>query len=84
MKIYTDKSSADGEYMIPEEEYQKRFDLRNDMIFTIDPKTARDFDDALSIKQLSKEEQESLGLDKTDLKVYEIGIHIADVSYFVP
>lgn len=59
-------------------------DLRNDVIFTIDPKTARDFDDALSIRQLSPEEQAKLGLQKTDQKVYEVGIHIADVSYFVP
>ena len=47
-----------------------RRDLRGTTTFTIDPKTAKDFDDALSIKKLE------------DGK-YEIGVHIADVSYFV-
>ena len=40
------------------------------MTFTIDPITAKDFDDALSFKVLPK------GL-------FEVGIHIADVSYYV-
>lgn len=40
------------------------------MICTIDPATARDLDDALSVKKI-----------KDDL--YEVGVHIADVSYFV-
>jgi exoribonuclease R len=45
-------------------------DLRKKRIFTIDPLTAKDLDDALSI-------------DKITDKIYEIGVHIADVSYFV-
>ena len=45
-------------------------DLTNDIICTIDPATARDLDDALSVKKL--------GAD-----LYEIGIHIADVAHFV-
>ena len=49
---------------------QSRLDLRNKRIFTIDPITAKDLDDALSIEQISEE-------------IYEIGVHIADVSYFV-
>ncbi len=56
--------------IIPQEEIDKRLDLRGTTTFTIDPVDAKDFDDALSIKKLSE-------------KVYEIGIHIADVSHYV-
>ena len=58
------------EWIIPESEISKRLDLRTKRIFTIDPITARDLDDALSI-------------DKISDNIYEIGVHIADVSYFV-
>lgn len=58
-------------WTIPPEEVGKRRDLRKDCIFTIDPSTARDLDDALSCRQLT---------DGT----FEVGVHIADVSYFVP
>ncbi|XP_059559544.1 DIS3-like exonuclease 2 isoform X4 [Myotis daubentonii] len=59
-------------WIIPPEEFSKRRDLRKDCIFTIDPSTARDLDDALSCKLLA------------DGNTYEVGVHIADVSYFVP
>uniref|UniRef100_A0A7N6A8S7 DIS3-like exonuclease 2 n=1 Tax=Anabas testudineus TaxID=64144 RepID=A0A7N6A8S7_ANATE len=55
---------------IPPEEMAKRRDLRKECIFTIDPATARDLDDALSCKQLPDGN-------------FEVGVHIADVSYFV-
>lgn len=55
---------------ITEEEIAKRRDMRQDLTFTIDPKDAKDFDDALSFKVLEN------GL-------YEIGIHIADVSHYL-
>jgi len=58
------------EWAIPEEEMKKRVDLRDTRIFTIDPKTAKDLDDSLS-------------LEKIDDETYEVGVHIADVSYFV-
>ncbi|XP_041848575.1 DIS3-like exonuclease 2 [Melanotaenia boesemani] len=57
-------------WTIPPEEMKKRRDLRNECIFTIDPATARDLDDALSCKQLPDGN-------------FEVGVHIADVSYFV-
>jgi ribonuclease R/exosome complex exonuclease DIS3/RRP44 len=51
-------------------EIAKRRDMRQDLTFTIDPKDAKDFDDALSFTVLEN------GL-------YEIGIHIADVSHYL-
>ena len=55
---------------ITKEEIEKRRDMRKDLTFTIDPKDAKDFDDALSFKVL-------------DNGLYEIGIHIADVSHYL-
>lgn len=55
---------------IRNEEIAKRRDFRNTLTFTIDPKDAKDFDDALSFKVL-------------DNGHYEIGIHIADVSHYL-
>jgi len=55
---------------IAEEEIFKRRDFRKELTFTIDPITAKDFDDAISFKKLNNEK-------------YEIGIHIADVSHYV-
>ncbi len=55
---------------ITKEEIVKRRDMRNDLTFTIDPKDAKDFDDALSFEVL-------------DNGLYEIGIHIADVSHYL-
>ncbi len=55
---------------IPEEEYKKRRDFREVTTFTIDPKDAKDFDDALSIRKL---ENGNL----------EVGVHIADVTHYV-
>ena len=55
---------------IKEVEIKKRRDMRSDLTFTIDPKDAKDFDDALSFKDLK---------DGT----YEIGIHIADVAHYL-
>ncbi|MDP3442058.1 MAG: VacB/RNase II family 3'-5' exoribonuclease, partial [Ignavibacteria bacterium] len=56
---------------IPDEEISKRIDLRDKNIFTIDPDDAKDFDDAVSIEILSNGN-------------YLVGIHIADVSHFIP
>ncbi|KAI8014453.1 DIS3-like exonuclease 2 [Camellia lanceoleosa] len=55
---------------VPPEELKSRIDLRNMCIFTIDPSTATDLDDALSVERLSN-------------GIFRVGVHIADVSYFV-
>ncbi|KAH0470262.1 hypothetical protein IEQ34_001820 [Dendrobium chrysotoxum] len=57
-------------WKIPDEEFKTRRDLRNICSFSIDPSHAIDLDDALSVEILSDE-------------VLRIGVHIADVSYFV-
>jgi ribonuclease R len=55
---------------ITEAEIKKRRDMRGTPTFTIDPADAKDFDDALSVKPLKNGN-------------YEVGVHIADVSYYV-
>ncbi len=61
-----DKIPAD----ISEEEIAKREDFRKVTTFTIDPKDAKDFDDALSIRKLKD-------------NLWEVGVHIADVTHYV-
>lgn len=60
----------DVPWKIPEQEVKRRRDFRGLRIFTIDPPTAKDLDDALSVEQL----------DDGNVR---IGVHIADVSFFV-
>ncbi len=55
---------------ISKEEIKRREDFRKVTTFTIDPDTAKDFDDALSIREVSE-------------GIWEIGVHIADVSHYV-
>ncbi len=55
---------------ITEKEIENRKDIREILTFTIDPADAKDFDDAISFRKIEKE-------------IYEIGIHIADVSHYV-
>lgn len=56
--------------LIPADEIARRKEMRNILTFTIDPVDAKDFDDAISLRRVDKGE-------------LEIGVHIADVSYYV-
>jgi ribonuclease R len=56
--------------IIPQSEIANRKDVRETLTFTIDPADAKDFDDAISFRVLKNGN-------------YEIGVHIADVSYYV-
>ncbi|MFR9165983.1 MAG: ribonuclease R [Dysgonomonas sp.] len=70
---YPEKVEAEADKIsdvITKEEIKKREDFRKVVTFTIDPKDAKDFDDALSIRQLEN------GL-------WEVGVHIADVTHYV-
>lgn len=64
------KAAEKIDMAIPEKEIARRRDFREVVTFTIDPKDAKDFDDALSVRRLKD------GL-------WEVGVHIADVSYYV-
>jgi ribonuclease R len=55
---------------IPQSEIDRRLDLRNKPIFTIDPDDAKDFDDAVHVERLSNDN-------------FSVGVHIADVSHYV-
>jgi ribonuclease R len=68
---------------IKPEEIAKRRDIRGTMTFTIDPFDAKDFDDAISFKELSAEEVAKFETSNTSGPLYEIGVHIADVSHYV-
>lgn len=65
-----EREAGDLERNILESEVAKRRDMRGICTFTIDPKDAKDFDDALSIQKLENGN-------------WEIGVHIADVSHYV-
>jgi len=56
--------------IITQEEIKKRIDMRDVVTFTIDPHNAKDFDDALSIREI-------------DENCWEVGVHIADVTHYV-
>ena len=55
---------------ITEEEIKKRWDFREVTTFTIDPEDAKDFDDAISFRKLEND-------------LFEIGVHIADVTHYI-
>jgi len=65
-----EKEAAQIPDEIPPSEVERRRDLRDEFIFTIDPDDAKDFDDAIHLKDLGD------GL-------FEVGVHIADVSHYV-
>lgn len=70
---FSDAVLAEAEKMPHElrpEDYEGRTDLRDRLTFTIDPETARDFDDAISLEKSADN--------------WKLSVHIADVAHFVP
>lgn len=67
---HVEKDAAKIDITISEEEIKKREDFRNITTFTIDPHDAKDFDDAISFRELDNHQ-------------LEIGVHIADVTHYV-
>ena len=65
---------------ITPEEIARREDFRSVLTFTIDPKDAKDFDDALSFRMIDKAKG---GKANGSSSFYEVGVHIADVSHYV-
>jgi len=65
-----EKDAASISLIISAEEIKKRRDFRDIFTITIDPEDAKDFDDAISLKKLKHGN-------------WEVGVHIADVSYYV-
>ena len=65
-----EKAAAEIPAAITDSDYAERRDMRNTVTFTIDPDEAKDFDDALSVRQTADGE-------------WEVGVHIADVSHYV-
>ncbi|NBC26801.1 MAG: ribonuclease R [Bacteroidetes bacterium] len=59
------------QFDIPEQEVERRRDMRDEVVFTIDPADAKDFDDGLSIQILENGN-------------YYLGVHIADVTHYMP
>ncbi len=70
---FSDKLNEQAESIpgaTPADELARRLDLRNEIVFTIDPEDSKDFDDAVSLKKLGNGN-------------WQLGVHIADVSYYV-
>ncbi|MFI5251928.1 MAG: ribonuclease R [Bacteroidota bacterium] len=67
-KIIAEADAIDEQ--IPREVIRDRLDLRDAICFTIDPEDAKDFDDAVSLRDMGDDN-------------YELGVHIADVSHYV-
>ncbi|MBN2367169.1 MAG: ribonuclease R, partial [Calditrichaeota bacterium] len=65
-----EKAAGDIDLTISSQTLSERLDLRDELIFTIDPADAKDFDDAVSLIRLENGN-------------YQLGVHIADVSFFV-
>ncbi|HJA97991.1 MAG TPA: ribonuclease R [Candidatus Alistipes avicola] len=74
LPYHFEKNVEDAAEKIPSEitkqDYAERRDMRKVTTFTIDPADAKDFDDALSIRKIKE-------------GVWEVGIHIADVTHYV-
>jgi VacB/RNase II family 3'-5' exoribonuclease len=69
---YLKKYFNKQKWNIPKSEIENRKDFRNLNVFTIDDESSKDLDDAISIRKIEESQE------------YEIGVHISDVSFFIP
>ncbi|KAM3176856.1 hypothetical protein ACTXT7_005664 [Hymenolepis weldensis] len=69
-EMLKDLPTSEEHFKIPNYEYLRRRDFRSHCVLSIDPSTAKDLDDALHVKMVTKD-------------VFEVAVHIADVSFFV-
>lgn len=65
------------------QDYKNRMDYRNILTFTIDPSDAKDFDDAISYQDLGKRNIVLANGEVVEKSIFEFGIHIADVSFYI-
>jgi ribonuclease R len=70
-QVVLDQARESLDRFDPEREREERVDLTGEMVCTIDPDDAKDYDDAISLRRLPG-------------GTWELGVHIADVSFFVP
>lgn len=75
-KVVMDQARESANSFSPDQLPPSREDLRKVFTLTIDPPDAKDYDDAISLKKF--------GEPREDGAIYELGVHIADVSHFVP
>lgn len=78
-EVETHLSNLLNNWTISDEERSYRRDFTNECVFTIDPLTARDLDDALSIAPVEQEDA-----DSDSPQLFDVGVHIADVAFFIP
>lgn len=78
-----EKAAANIPATISAEEIGKREDMRSVTTFTIDPRDAKDFDDALSIRPLTLPSGSPQSGGEQPPRLWEVGVHIADVSHYV-
>ena len=74
------KIKQDG---IKSADYEERRDMRKTLTFTIDPSDAKDFDDAISFCVIKPPRPSGTPPSQGETDLYEVGIHIADVSHYV-
>ncbi|OGJ15370.1 ribonuclease R [Candidatus Nomurabacteria bacterium RIFOXYD1_FULL_39_12] len=74
------KIKQDG---IKSADYEGRRDMRKTLTFTIDPSDAKDFDDAISFCVIRPPRPSGTPPSQGETDLYEVGIHIADVSHYV-
>ena len=80
--VEKEAEAIESNKIITQAEFAKRRDVRETLTFTIDPFDAKDFDDAISFKKVN-DGNAGAQSGRPGANLYEIGVHIADVSHYV-